>query len=835
MNLPIDTMADKFSPETILNDAFKEEQDQRMFELAGVNEGVQRFNKLLTDPATKVGDTKVGRKIFQETMRELIPAIEREQAVAVEGIANSGRGVRPVWWWYLPFVKADRLAYIALRSVLNVRMVENGVGRPGRTICLSIGLAVKQQVEFEKWLRDSKMEANETGGPNLAAKLVRKAKNFNQRQWGNWSRRIKSIETLDWRRDTKIHIGAKLLQLLIEETGGFFELRYVQIRHKTERQVFLSQACRDMMEDINSNLEIATPVLKPMLIPPRDWAWDDINQRYDGGYLGIPIDFIRGGLHKHTAGLVNPLSQLTLDAANILGKVGYVVDQPSLSIAKSAFIDDLEIIDCIPSPNPEKIPNRITDEAWEAMDKVGKAEWKYVLSKIHGRNASEVSRRESVLRKFSTMEAVKDKPVYNVIKCDSRTRFYYVTPDWNPQADSLGRGTMRFYEKRPIGDRGLFWLAVRLCNTYGEDKLTFEEMQVWAKENHDMIVDSAINPLDGHRFWSHGEKELEFYQTCVDWTKATSLDNPSLFESDLPIHQDGSNNGLQLLSLIGRDPMGAKLTNCSSDPTRFDIYSATADLVKRFVADDIANGANLEKAQRWIGNINRSVCKRACMTTSYGVTPRGIQDQLIHDGFVDKLDGHRLENAGYMRDKLILALEQTVVASRPIMTYFQAVASALAEFDIPLTWKTPAGSTIQQSYWNVAKSDVKTVMGSYFMWDENPTGGLSSRKQQLSSSPNIIHSLDSALMQRVVTRLHKDHGVNSIAAIHDSFAVHPNFVDAMRDTIRKEAYDMFSGDWINDEFHPYIESYAPSVDLPTPPAQGSFDVSEVLDAKYFFA
>jgi DNA-directed RNA polymerase len=413
---------------------------------------------------------------------------------------------------------------------------------------------------------------------------------------------------------------------------------------------------------------------------------------------------------------------------------------------------------------------------------------------------------------------------------------YYVTPDLNPQGDSLARGVMRFADGEPLGERGLFWLAVRLCNTYGEDKITFEEMQTWATDNHNLIVQSATDPFgSGDRLWTHAESELEFWQTCVDWTQATGMDNPAKFVCTLPVHQDGSNNGLQLLSLIGRDVVGAKLTNCSADPERFDIYSATADVVMRLVTDDIQNGVNLEQAHKWVGHINRSVCKRACMTTSYGVTPRGIQDQLIKDGFCDVLDGNKLENAAYMRDKLLIALNQTIVASRPIMDYFQKCATALAEFDKPLRWVTPVGSTIQQSYWNVAKSDVKTVMGSYFMWDENPDGGLNVRKQMLSSSPNIIHSLDAALMQKVVVEMREEHHVHSIAAIHDSFAVLPSHVDTMRDVIRQTAYRMFKGNWIADEFEPYIHEYAPDVDLPDIPPQGSFDVSEVLKAKYFFA
>ena len=812
----------------------KLEEEQRRIELAGVEEGVQKFRRLLAEG--RIADAGAGRKIFTEVMQLIIPAIREAQQEAIEGIANSGPGVRPVWWWYISFVSPEKIAYIALRSVLSIRLAQASLGRPARNVCLDIGLAMKQQVEFEMWLRNSKDEAKNSGGVDLAARLVRTAKNFNQRQWGNWSRRIKSIETLEWRRDVRMHIGAKILDLVIENGGGFIELKYVQIRNKTERQVFLSDSCRAMMEDINSQLEFNAPVLKPMIIEPRPWSWDAENKRYDGGYMMVDIEFIRGGLHKHTSILEDPLSRTTKRAANYLGWCPFRIDEDALDIARDCFINDTQAIECIPSPDPQELPPRKTEIEWDAMSKIDRAAWKYELTNIHDKNSREVSKREATIRKLNLGDQVKGRDLYNVIKCDSRTRMYYVTPDLNPQGDSLARGVMRFADGQPLGERGLHWLAVRLCNTYGEDKITFEEMQEWATDNHDLIVASALDPFgSGERLWTHADSELEFWQTCVDWTQATGMDNPAKFVCTLPVHQDGSNNGLQLLSLIGRDPVGAKLTNCSALPERFDIYSATAEVVKRLVADDIQNGQNLEQAHKWIGTIDRSVCKRACMTTSYGVTPRGIQDQLIKDGFCDALDGNKLENAAYMRDKLIQALDQTIVASRPIMDYFQKCAVALAEFDKPLRWVTPVGSTIQQSYWNVAKSDVKTVMGSYFMWDENPEGGLNVRKQMLSSSPNIIHSLDAALMQKVVVHLREDHHIHSIAAIHDSFAVLPNNVDVMRDVIRETAYKMFKGNWIADEFHPYLKEYAPDVDLPDYPEQGSFDVSEVLKAKYFFA
>ena len=310
---------------------------------------------------------------------------------------------------------------------------------------------------------------------------------------------------------------------------------------------------------------------------------------------------------------------------------------------------------------------------------------------------------------------------------------------------------------------------------------------------------------------------------------ATRSDNPETFLTYQPYHQDGSNNGLQILSLLGKDEVGAKLTNCSDEDRRYDIYQTTADLVKEYVNLDVLHGHEI--AMRWAGNITRSCCKRACMTTPYGVTPRGIQDQLISDGFVDDLAGERIDNAGYLRDHLVVALEKTVVASRPIMNWFREIAGLLAGVDRPLRWRTPTGTLVQQSYWKLSHSDVRTVMGSYYMWDQYEDGGLDRQKQVNSSSPNVIHSLDASLLQKVVNRLYDD-DIKSFCTIHDSFAVHYRHVDHLRDVIRQEAYKMFKGDWLRDEFYAYVSSNSP-IDLPPPPEQGDFDVKKVLKAHTF--
>ena len=112
---------------------------------------------------------------------------------------------------------------------------------------------------------------------------------MNARQWSAWRKKINQIETLIWTK--KFHIGAKLLDLLVVHGGGYFELRYVQVRNKTERQVFLTDLCRQMIDDCASHLEY-TPVLRPMIVPPNPWHWDKHQKTYVGGCTTMSISSV---------------------------------------------------------------------------------------------------------------------------------------------------------------------------------------------------------------------------------------------------------------------------------------------------------------------------------------------------------------------------------------------------------------------------------------------------------------------------------------------------------------------------------------------------------------
>lgn len=60
--------------------------------------------------------------------------------------------------------------------------------------------------------------------------------------------------------------------------------------------------------------------------------------------------------------------------------------------------------------------------------------------------------------------------------------------------------------------------------------------------------------------------------------------NPENFVSHLPIHQDGSCNGLQHYAALGRDYDGGNEVNLVPNLTPMDVYSSVAArFIKKFI------------------------------------------------------------------------------------------------------------------------------------------------------------------------------------------------------------------------------------------------------------
>jgi DNA-directed RNA polymerase len=552
---------------------------------------------------------------------------------------------------------------------------------------------------------------------------------------------------------------------------------------------------------------------------------------YIGGSYIAPLTFIHTNGNDHTNTLENPISPLTLRAVNVVQHTAWAINGWLLDVVAEAWTDGSTIAG-LPSawglPRPDPIPEAI----WKTMDTTARREWKAKLAELHGQNVRDEGRRNYLLDCLSSGRELRNEPaIWFPHFLDFRGRMYPVSHRGpHPQASDLGKALIHFARGKELGPTGLRWLSVRAANTYGKDKLPLDERVAWVTENLALIEDSARDPLGGEKFWAEAAEPWSFLATCRELHLALGEENPDRFVSHLPIPMDGSCNGLQHLSAMGRDPVGALATNLTSSPERHDIYQQVADAVMQTVSRDAS--LDVAEATAWVGNVTRNTVKRAVMTTPYGVTAMGIRDQLIADGMVPKSDVGRSPMANYMRACIVDALGRTVASAKQIMAWLQESASVLAKAGQPFEWTTPAGTRIRQGYRRKITREVATLQGKVLIADASAEAGIDQSRAVLASAPNVVHSFDAAHLQMTVADLHDNHGIASFAMVHDSYGTHACDTPRMHESLREQFVSIYRDDRLA-MLHAELRAQHPGV--PLPPAIGSFDVSQVRDSQFFFA
>jgi DNA-directed RNA polymerase, mitochondrial len=123
--------------------------------------------------------------------------------------------------------------------------------------------------------------------------------------------------------------------------------------------------------------------------------------------------------------------------------------------------------------------------------------------------------------------------------------------------------------------------------------------------------------------------------TCFELAAALRSEDPTAYVCKLPIHQDGSCNGLQHYAALGGDLEGAKQVNLEPSDRPQDVYSGVAELVAADIERQAQEGNEIAIALR--GKIARKTVKQTVMTNVYGVTFVGAKAQ-IYRALKDKGD-----------------------------------------------------------------------------------------------------------------------------------------------------------------------------------------------------
>jgi len=255
----------------------------------------------------------------------------------------------------------------------------------------------------------------------------------------------------------------------------------------------------------------------------------------------------------------------------------------------------------------------------------------------------------------------------------------------------------------------------------------------------------------------------------------------------LPIHQDGSCNGLQHYAAIGRDKLGASSVNLVPASKPQDVYSEIAALVERKRAEDAAKG--VEIAQVLDGFIRRKVVKQTVMTTVYGVTRYGASRQIAKQlkDISEFPEEFVSPGSKYLSKKTFESLNELFTASQEIQDWLTECAKAISiDCKSNVEWTTPLGLPVEQPYsYRTVTPGIKNIDAKVkFRKEKEMEVRVNSMKHRNGFAPNFIHSLDSSHMMLTSLYLWRL-GIN-FASVHDCYWTHACDVVEMNKVCRQE-------------------------------------------------
>lgn len=791
--------------------------------------GSERYRSGI-DRARRIGReslTRTGNHLIREALGRLISALNQWLKEQRELAPVNRSSAFPV----VTAMPPRLMSFVAFRAIFD--HVSSG-GCTYNGLVHAVGRSMEQEF-MARWV------AKEHRGSFDTAR--RRAHVVNQRARSRLRRSIKELAKEKgypkWGIAPRIR-GAAVMVALAERSTGVIEIRMEQLaRRKRAALVILSEETAKWITESNLRSEFLEPFYMPMLDPPQPWAKGE-----EGGYA---TDLVRRkSLVKSRSRAVRALvaeaeMPAVYSAVNALQATAWEVNPEVLMVASHLW--DLGV----PCPGLGQAEN----DAYPAMPAEGKTrEWMRKRFLVRRGNLYRASRRVEASRVLWLGKRMQPEGAFFFPQqIDFRGRVYPVPPFLQPQGPDLARGLLRFQDgclveldqhgvtEARTATRSAFF--VHGANCFGVDKVSLMERRAWVLEHMEQILAVHADPLDC-LWWQEAAEPWQFLAWALE---AGQLFDEGRVYSRVPCHADGSNNGLQILSLLLRDPIGGASTNCVPGPAPRDIYRDVADEVTRLLRE--RDDATARAWLAWFpgGQMPRDATKRSVMTLPYGATAWSSR-QYVLDWFEEEIRLGRSSPWGadpyfphvtVLADLVWAAIGVRLGPAMAAMDWMKACAREVVGAGIAPRWVAPSGFPVRQGYTNYQVQRIRTKFGEQVRWVHLRKKGerLSLRRQLNAIAPNFVHSLDAAVLVRVLARA-KAAGINSLSTIHDSFGTHATHCAQLGRILREEYAEVFSKDLL-DDFRNQLATLMSGVGLPQLPVRGDLDPRGVIGSTYFFS
>jgi hypothetical protein len=313
---------------------------------------------------------------------------------------------------------------------------------------------------------------------------------------------------------------------------------------------------------------------------------------------------------------------------------------------------------------------------------------------------------------------------------------------------------------------GWQYLLIDAANTFGLDKLLFEERIEWAEKHLDKLEEMVIN----------AETKPLFYKAVQAIRKA---------QKGLPsghlVGLDACNSGVQIMSALTGCVAGATATGLVDPAVRADAYSKTTEVMNEILHHQ---GISLD--------VPRDDAKAALMTSFYGSkkTPEDIFGKDTPE---------------------LMAFHQAAMTVAPgAWELLQDLLASWQPFALYHSWKMPDGYDVKvkvmkkkETRIEVDELDHATFTYQYF---ENQ-----GERRGLSNAANVVHSVDAYVLRSIHRRCNYDRAVaiDAQAAILDELELrYQGYTNQVTDAHGKLAYYLQQyerSDMVDVTIMPYIK------------------------------
>ncbi|NP_001104931.2 RNA polymerase T phage-like 1 [Zea mays] len=798
------------------------------------------------------------KSLFLGWFEPLRDQIATEQELVADPGSRASHGP------FFSMLPADMMAVITMHKLMGLLMTGSGDGsvRVIQAAC-QIGEAIEHEVRINRFLEKTRKKNNkemeneeEAGDTNIAVEQQRLRKKVTDLMKKQKLRQVRNIvknqdKSRPWGQDAHAKVGSRLIDLFIgtahiqppasQSSDGLPDIRpafrhemrtMVKEQQKSSRRYGVIKCDPLVRQGLDRTAKHMVIPYMPMLIPPICWTGYD-----KGAHLFLPSYVMRthGARQQRDAVKRAPREQMqfVFEALNTLGSTKWRVNKRVLSIVDRIWSNGgrlADLVDRTDVPVPEK-----PDTEDETLLK----NWKWHLRAAKKKNSERHSQRCDVELKLAVARKMKDEEgFYYPHNLDFRGRAYPMHPYLNHLGSDLCRGVLEFAEGRPLGKSGLRWLKIHLANLYaaGVDKLSYDGRIAFAENHLEEIFDSADRPLEGRRWWLGAEDPFQCLAVCMNLTEALRSSSPETTISHIPVHQDGSCNGLQHYAALGKDKLGAIAVNLVAGEKPADVYTGIANRVMEIMRMDAQKDPSVEpdaaRARLIVDQVDRKLVKQTVMTSVYGVTYIGAREQIrrrLKERGVIPNDSELFGASCYAAKVTLTALGEMFQAARSIMNWLGDCAKVIACENEPVRWTTPLGLPVVQPYRKLGRHLIKTSLQVLTLQRE--TDKVMVKRQRTAFPPNFVHSLDGSHMMMTAVAC-KRQGLN-FAGVHDSYWTHASDVDTMNKILREKFVELYDTPILENLLESFEKSF-PKLKFPPLPERGDFDMKEVLESTYFF-